>query len=76
MAPPGYWIEHSPKSAAMQMPAVRHERVRASVAPLDEHSFPSGHTLHAASFSVVAVCAYPALAWLVAPFTVLVLHPL
>ena len=53
-------------------PCARHERIRASVAPLDEYSFPSGHTLHAVSFSIVAVCAYPALAWLVAPFTVLV----
>ncbi len=53
-------------------PCARHERVRASVAPLDEYSFPSGHTLHAVSFSIVAVCAYPPLAWLLAPFTVLV----
>ncbi|MCB1825820.1 MAG: phosphatase PAP2 family protein [Candidatus Competibacteraceae bacterium] len=54
-------------------PCARHDdRIRTSVAPLDEYSFPSGHTLHAVSFSIVAVCAYPALAWLVVPFTVLV----
>ena len=54
-------------------PCARHDdRIRASVAPLDEYSFPSGHTLHAVSFSIVAICAYPILAWLVIPFTVLV----
>jgi undecaprenyl-diphosphatase len=44
-------------------------RIRAWVAPLDEFSFPSGHTLHAVAFSVVAVAHYPVLAWLLAPFT-------
>lgn len=53
-------------------PCARHGHIRAAVAPLDEYSFPSGHTLHAVSFSIVAVYYYPALAWLVAPFTVLV----
>jgi undecaprenyl-diphosphatase len=40
--------------------------------PLDQFSFPSGHTLHAVAFSVVAVAYFPALVWLVLPFTVLV----
>lgn len=54
-------------------PCARHDdRIHASVAPLDEYSFPSGHTLHAVSFSIVAICAYPILAWLVIPFTTLV----
>ncbi|ODU49912.1 MAG: phosphatase PAP2 family protein [Lysobacteraceae bacterium SCN 69-48] len=44
-------------------------RIRAWVAPLDEFSFPSGHTLHAVAFSVVAVAHYPMLAWLLVPFT-------
>lgn len=48
------------------------ERIRAWVAPLDEFSFPSGHTLHAVAFSLVAVAHYPDLAWLLAPFTVIV----
>ena len=39
---------------------------------LDQFSFPSGHTMHAASFSIVAVSYYPILFWLVAPFAVLV----
>ncbi|MEE7560878.1 phosphatase PAP2 family protein [Xanthomonas sp. Kuri4-2] len=44
-------------------------RIRAWVAPLDEFSFPSGHTLHAVSFSIVALAYYPWLAPLLVPFT-------
>ena len=44
-------------------------RIQAWVAPLDEFSFPSGHTLHAVAFSLVAMAHYPALAWLLVPFT-------
>lgn len=44
-------------------------RIRAWVAPLDEFSFPSGHTLHAVAFSLVAMAHYPGLAWLLVPFT-------
>ena len=44
-------------------------RIRAWVAPLDEFSFPSGHTLHAVAFSLVAMAHYPALAWALVPFT-------
>ncbi len=47
-------------------------RIRAWVAPLDEFSFPSGHTLHAVAFSVVALAYYPALWILLLPFTALV----
>ena len=43
-------------------------RIRAWVAPLDEFSFPSGHTLHAVAFTIVAVAHYPMLAWLLVPF--------
>ena len=44
-------------------------RIRALVRPLDEFSFPSGHTLHAVAFTVVALHAYPVLAPLLLPFT-------
>lgn len=43
-------------------------RIRAWVAPLDEFSFPSGHTLHAVAFTVVALAHYPSLAPLLLPF--------
>jgi undecaprenyl-diphosphatase len=44
-------------------------RIRAWIAPLDEFSFPSGHTLHAVAFSLVAMAHYPPLAALLVPFT-------
>lgn len=44
-------------------------RIRAWVAPLDEFSFPSGHTLHAVAFTLVALAHYPVLAWVLVPFT-------
>ena len=39
---------------------------------LDHYSFPSGHTLHAVGFTILAVAAYPALGWILIPFAVLV----
>jgi undecaprenyl-diphosphatase len=38
---------------------------------LDAFSFPSGHTLHATAFALVACAYYPALAPLLVPFAVL-----
>ena len=46
--------------------------VIAHVPPLDEFSFPSGHTLQAVSFTVVALAWYPWLAPLLLTFTLLV----
>ncbi len=46
--------------------------VRARGPTLDEHSFPSGHTLHAVGFTVIFCTYYPALGWVVWPFTALV----
>jgi undecaprenyl-diphosphatase len=39
---------------------------------LDRYSFPSGHTLHAVGFTLVAASAHPGLATLLMPFCVLV----
>lgn len=50
-------------------PFAADRRIRAWVAPLDEFSFPSGHTLHAVAFTIVALAYYPMLAWLLIPFT-------
>ena len=44
-------------------------RIHAWVAPLDEFSFPSGHTLHAVAFTLVALAHYAGLAWVLVPFT-------
>ena len=49
-----------------------HDAIIPYVAPLDEFSFPSGHTLHAVSFTLIALAYYPVLAPLLVPFTVLV----
>ncbi|GGY22482.1 phosphatase PAP2 family protein [Rhodanobacter panaciterrae] len=46
--------------------------VIAHVPALDEFSFPSGHTLQAVSFTIVALAWYPQLAPLLLSFTVLV----
>lgn len=40
--------------------------------PLDKFSFPSGHTLHAVVFSIVALSYYPQLAIILLPFTILI----
>jgi undecaprenyl-diphosphatase len=49
-----------------------HRDIVCAATPLDPFSFPSGHTLHAVAFSMVAVAYYPALGWLLLPFTALV----
>jgi undecaprenyl-diphosphatase len=49
-----------------------HADITAYIAPLDEFSFPSGHTLHAVGFTLVALAYFPWLAPLLVPFTVLV----
>lgn len=49
-----------------------HQGIVAHIPPLDEYSFPSGHTLHAVSFSLVAIAYFPALALVLIPFTLLV----
>jgi len=46
--------------------------IRAGIAPLDAYSFPSGHTLHAVAFTLVAVHDFPALVGVLLPFTLLV----
>ena len=43
-----------------------------SVPPLDQYSFPSGHTLHAVAFTLVLYADLRAFFWIVLPFTVLV----
>lgn len=46
--------------------------IRAGIDPLDAFSFPSGHTLHAVAFTLVAVSYFPALVSVLVPFTLLV----
>jgi undecaprenyl-diphosphatase len=53
-------------------PYQRNEAIQVVAHPLDQYSFPSGHTLHAVAFTLVAVYYYPVLASLLLPFTALV----
>jgi undecaprenyl-diphosphatase len=46
-------------------------QVSAGAAVLDRFSFPSGHTLHAVGFTMIALAYFPALWVLLVPFTVL-----
>lgn len=49
-----------------------HAHIAAGAVPLDRYSFPSGHTLHAVAFSLVAAAYFPALAPLLAATTLAV----
>jgi undecaprenyl-diphosphatase len=65
----GVWIYKFLKQRLVrERPFLSHGGVRALVAPLDRYSFPSGHTLHAVSFTVMLVHYEPSLLWLVMPF--------
>ena len=58
-------------SIARERPCACIQGVRRCVEPLDEFSFPSGHTLHAVTFSVIAAAYFPVLAFALVPFTAL-----
>ena len=53
-------------------PYDKNQGINCGITALDQFSFPSGHTLHAVAFSIVALSYYPNLAWLLLPFTALV----
>lgn len=53
-------------------PCHAYEKIMRGAVPLDEYSFPSGHTMHAVGFSMVATAWFPALLVPLSVFTVLV----
>ncbi len=53
-------------------PLHRNDRIEVSVPPLDQYSFPSGHTLHATNFGIQLLAFEPLLAPLIVPFALLV----
>ena len=55
-----------------QRPFVKSDDIVLGTAPLDQYSFPSGHTLHAVSFSLIAIHYFPSLVWLLAPLAFLI----
>ena len=48
------------------------QAINGNARPLDQFSFPSGHTLHAFAFTTIAIAYYPQLAFLLIPFACLV----
>ena len=58
-------------SLCRERPFVTCTGVRCADRPLDRYSFPSGHTLHAVAFTLVASTHFPFLAVLLVPFTIL-----
>jgi len=55
-----------------ERPFITHEAISLAAAPLDRYSFPSGHTLHAVSFTWQACAHFPELAWVLVPLAALI----
>ncbi len=55
-----------------ERPYLSNQIIECGVLPLDRYSFPSGHTLHAVSFSTMMIAFDPLFSWIVLPFTLLV----
>ena len=55
-----------------ERPFIRHPGITLAMPPLDRYSFPSGHTLHAVSFTCIAIARFPELAWVLLPLTGLI----
>lgn len=60
------------KYTCRDRPYTRNKNIVLGSKPLDQFSFPSGHTLHAVGFTVFSLNFYSELAWLLIPFTLLV----
>lgn len=50
-----------------ERPFITHGAIELAMPPLDRYSFPSGHTLHAVSFTLQASALFPHLAWALVP---------
>lgn len=59
------------RRAGRHRPYVHLKELQLCARPLDEFSFPSGHTLHAVAFTIIVSAYFPALALLLVPFAVL-----
>lgn len=55
-----------------ERPYITHDGIVCATAPLDRYSFPSGHTMHAVLFAILYSAHVPIIAWIMAPFAVLV----
>jgi len=55
-----------------ERPYINHGDIQCGAAPLDRYSFPSGHTLHAVSFTIMFAHVEPTLLFIILPFALLV----
>lgn len=55
-----------------ERPFITHETIDLAMTPLDRYSFPSGHTLHAVSFTWQLTALYPELGWVLVPLAALI----
>jgi undecaprenyl-diphosphatase len=53
-------------------PFMVNQAISLGTSPLDQYSFPSGHTLHAVSFTMISAHYFPELAWITIPATILI----
>ena len=60
------------RTTERERPCSVNSQIRLGTAPLDHYSFPSGHTLHAVAFTIIATFFYPSLGWVLIPFASLV----
>ena len=60
------------KRLVRERPFIRSKDIYRGCAPLDKYSFPSGHTMHAACFSTIALWHMPEFTILLLPFSILV----
>jgi undecaprenyl-diphosphatase len=58
--------------AVRERPYITHAAIECASEPLDRYSFPSGHTLHAVCFTLLAVAHFPVLAGPLVVLTVLI----
>jgi undecaprenyl-diphosphatase len=60
------------RSAVRERPYITHSAIECASAPLDRYSFPSGHTLHAVSFTVMLAAYVPVAATPLVALTALI----
>ena len=60
------------KVCVRERPFITHSSISLAMPPLDRYSFPSGHTLHAVSFTWQAIAYFPELAWVLVPLALLI----
>lgn len=63
------WLK---RTFVRERPFITHVGIARAMAPLDRYSFPSGHTLHAVSFTWQAVASFPELGWVLIPLASLI----